>query len=484
MKKVSALISAFLISVIAFASIGLYINSQSDKVSVIRKDIFGDAAYAEGLSVSQRVIMSNKLLWQTSYDVLSEEAKTDFTYYNNGKKSEFAVSPYDRYAINMNVASNFGMATSGGSIEFDSHDDLMGFGEMVYEIYQNTPKEEGTYVTRVNLKDYYDFYPINSDSYGMFYEFEYKGEILKDYNYTSEGSESISAALNEYFKIPVGENCLLDVEITIDRDGYPVGLNVNTVEGSEIFYMDSSSFSVENGCFIVFNNTDNKGNTVDLSYISGGYGIYFMPIEKLDNGYLRAKTEHIKVVYSVDEHDTICKMDISENEKEIYLITAESGYYYLTVLSFEDFSVIDRVKLFEYDEIYDLCDREYHEDYIVVYASDESFYVYDRTDEGKVEFAFSSSLADVSGNNDVYYQKFDTYSIKTAYDGNRLALMDYAQATNGYLDPTFRLAVYDKNGLCYYGEFDTSLNEPKAGADSMRLQYYHTEPFNIKFNED
>lgn len=484
MKKCFAIITVlFLLSLCVIGTSAMLVNMQSDNVVITRGYSFGDEKNTEGLIVSQRVILSNKLLWETEYDMYTENAETVFSYYNAGKKGEFTQGLYDKYHIDLAIYSNFGMASGGGYIDFDSHDELFGFAEMLRKLYEDTPPKEGSYLYTVDLKDYYDYYPICGDNYGNFYEFEYDGKTLKDYNYTSEGSESINVALNDYFKIPVNPNTKIAVEIELEGEGYLIGLHMDFLDDDGgVFYMDSSSFGIEQGCLLTFKNTDSFGNKIDLSEIPDGYGIYLIPVEKLENGYLKALTEHIEVVYHVDEDDTVYLMELSEDKSKIYLITVEDGYYYLTVISVDDFTEIQKIRLFEYDNEDLLTDAYFDEEYCVFFTSWDNFYVYGVNGNGLYEFAFTSSLTFPTTDEDKY-KYMNSWNLKIAYDGSRIAFVDYGIGEYGYDTPQFRVAVYDETGLTYYAEYDSSLCVSGAGVDGqgVRPAYYSYGGLNIDF---
>ena len=429
MKKIIVLVLILsVLSVSAFFVVGALVIGEQENVTFKENVIYGDRAYANGVNVFFRSHYDNHLFWNTSYTIGDEsKTETDFEFHYNA-----FTDPKPRKGRGAILKTDFPY--------YHSYDDLLA-GEpvglkMAYrELYDETPVGE-TGTKTVRLQDYYDYYPIG------FFMLSLPGVDWMDHRYDelSDGYEKVRAvwdAFNDFFKIPIPEN-LPAFEIELKKIGEN---HLSTRILGSYYQIESASAYTSTQCFFSIT-VDNN----DTSQIPGGYGIYAFSYQNSGNkAYGEGiDTDSLAMVYPLGQYEEVVRMMVSEDETKLLAFTTEKSGLFLTVIDIATMTQLQKIFLdvpinFEITE-YDTCivlDR-------TVGASEQNL-VIEKQEDGLYRLALR-----VTRN-----KKIDTGSAEDmAFDGERLAIV----SKTDYPICGFKVEVYDKRGLLYYAEYESSLS--------------------------
>ncbi|MEM5767797.1 MAG: hypothetical protein AAGU32_05850, partial [Bacillota bacterium] len=227
--------------------------------------------------------------------------------------------------------------------------------------------------------------------------------------------------------------------------------------GSDSFNIWAESALTDDACYFTFNSRTTNGNLVDTSLIPGGYGIYCLPYsagEPEDGG---TQMGELSMVYPLDPTVRQVKLYTNPEQTKLLLLTLEDGKCVLTVIGIDTMQPLQRLELAEPGEDGGIWDVFNYGAFMALSLSDNRLVVVSLTDEDEYVLSISTELTDPE--NPLYYLRYDSVM---AWYGGRLAV---SNALMNDMDRNktcgFYLAVYDKSGLLYYGEYASSLD---AGA--------------------
>ena len=191
---------------------------------------------------------------------------------------------------------------------------------------------------------------------------------------------------------------------------------------------------------------------MDFSQFPDGYGIYRIPYSASGQQTARIDIDEFENIYPLEEEATIAELTLSQNERQIQLLTWENGTYYLTVIDIEKKSALQKLALIDCPANVGIGRFYSGENFIAIYTNDRKWIVLESSEDGMFRSVFtvdasSPDLSEQLYRNVLYY----------AWDGKRLAIA----AQNNYFDGNdicgFQLIVYDAAGLQYAGQFRSSL---------------------------
>lgn len=452
---------------------------EKDNVQITETVVWGDKSAVEGVTVERNIKYDKHIRWNTTY-VVGKEAKCDtvYTFEEQGKLYEKSDYSYRGIELHTNVIRAFEDANVKA-------EDLTGVDRAMKELFDET--EPGQQNSRIiDLKDYLDFYQyeltidLPGDIAHHFLNREELEEALvyygKDKNYLgSFYLEEIKEQLHilevftEFFKIPVIDNHLYEIAVSKDAEGNLYGWSYGTANGggssgnvsmgstltdSDGFDMWAIPVYTENMCYFTFNPDTYKGHRIDTSYISGGFGIYQLPFDK-ENGTV--DVDNLRMVYSLEPTEDILNLHYDARRNTILLLEhkeSEVGYQ-MTVFDADTMEVKQEIVYSEdgYSAgIYmaeDFIVLESVNDLIVLSVDENGNYQKEITCDKKylIEEAGVEYL-------DFSYMDFDWNGKKLIFAGS----LNDSTSYRYYQSCGFYLAAYDKTGLIYYGEYESSLD--------------------------
>jgi len=226
-------------------------------------------------------------------------------------------------------------------------------------------------------------------------------------------------------------------------------------------------------CYFTFDPHSSDGNLVDLSHLPDGFGIFRLPYrDAQEEGWPRTISvldyEALDMVYPLDPEAYLFSMHTDAEETQLILHTLENDRYMLTVIDLDTMATLQKLDLTARPQYFG--EPVVGEDFIItaMYTEDQrQALVLARTAEGLYEMAYLCPLEhdDLSSATVV--------SEAMSFDGERLAVAGFLRVKReGYASVEtcdYSLAVYDKSGLLYCAEFDSSLD---SGYNEKRYEFF------------
>jgi len=459
MKKVLALMAVLLIaSVGIFCAVGAAVNENKDTVVTTENILYGDKSAAEGITIKNQSRYDRHLFWDTTYTIGEPaECNTEFWFSAIELRRD---NPRNNMGIALEIDIAYGCDFYKPAVE------QPGIERAYKELYDAAkPGEELKKVIR--LKDYYDYYPIGieidlPDTYwhGFAHENLHWSEEYNDY-------KSAWSAFNEFFKIPVPEDMIMEISISKGYNGNePTGIGSSFVD-KDSYYMSTVSTYSDDTCFFTINNRTNDGNFVDMSLIPGGYGIYAFSYggEAKKKNKTGIDVDSLKMVYPLDEEVVNVHLSMNTEKTKLLLFTNDGEELVLTVIDAATMTALQKLSLGtgdlyeirEYGAEHELYEGREFGSFIVLYLRGNKIGLLVENEEGEYEHKFTvDSVETKVMNSDFMYLKNPSIN----YDGERLVVVDYMFAGPYHNIPScgYNVAVYEESGLVYYAEYDSSLS--------------------------
>lgn len=464
------------VGVIAFDTYG-----ERDQVKVTEKVIFGDKEAVKNVEVGLHTTYKQHLFWDTIYMTGEEETKTEYVFSANRVNDETEmVYRGVSMGINSYVMYNPTTGKKGG---FSSE----GLGAAYQELYDVTePGQEGE--KEIRLKDYMDYYQfdINVDFPGNTAHLDMLDDVGGDLSaYSAEYGIHAVIMLSEYFKIPVREDETYRITIRKDKEGKIMshgGGNTN----SDFFYMYTYNKMTDNACYFTFETHTQEGKIVDTSHLPDGYGIYCLPYEMKQvyrNGNPKAviDTEGFEMIYSLNPEIRVASIETNEDQSKLLLHAIEDEIYSITVIDIATREMVQKLEIGEWKEdqsgwyLYD------EGNFMVITMFGEKLALVTLEDNGEYKLQFVCDIR----NEEVPWFYFHRSAVD--FDGEKLVMTgqlpddEYRTRED---TASFYLAVYEENGIVYYGEYQASLmTGTNAGIYNYHCRGRDNEPLEVRWVE-
>lgn len=473
MRKTLALFTAALIIFLslyfcAFA----WVNSEKENVTVREAYTYGDKSLTEKADIGFKVRYYDNLLWDIRYDMSEGKAETELSLYRKSIPNTYTESNYFSFGSNF-----WNYSTSGGS----GHTSY--FEKVFNELAESaTPYEKADKV--ISVSDYLDYYPISVEAS---FSDKYIDTSLDYYNLNEK---QLVSQLQDFFRIPVLKNHLLTISVTVDENGNIFESGSSSLASSEEnpiydeFSLYANSVITEDKCLIYFSNKTYNGKNADMSEIPGGYGIYCLPYSYSENGdKVFFDGEKLSNVFPVNNNHEIIQLKLSESGNHIYMITDEGSDCFLTVLDADTYQTLQKIKVstaegqtagINYTKSDFAVVNLYHE-YL-----DAEFTLYTLDDKGLFTKQFTSPVyletEDTSDEENTLYIGAEIYENSEAdaeWDGEYLYITNrFSESlfTTNIYRAGFSMGIYNRDGLQFYGNYDTSLS---SGFDGLYGSSYY-----------
>jgi len=454
--------------------------SQYD-VSFTEVASYGDVSAVDGLTVSVQTQLAQHLLWDSVY-TFGQEPNTQTTFDFSSKPRNWQ-GEYIANALSLDILSDFSISAYGGDLLSDSErdsifrnewdsalsQDITSMSAFFYDVASRTKNGEQHSET-INIRDYYEYYSINVNF------FEYQMSPNYFIRYDGEGRQYISKQVDyietrevfsNYFKIPVPENHRVTVDIHKDSAGNVV--QISLTQESPV-WLRAVSVDTKPGIYFAL---ETEGLT-DLRDINGNFGIYLLPASTIldyDGAELPTLDYHnLSAVYPLDESVHVQRLDLSEDESCLNLLTIEDDILFLTVIELA--TMTERQKLPLFDNIGEQRWQNviYKGGLFFLLLDDARFVLAQMSGDSIYQIVLSDARDYELLNEDVfasgYYRHYDPV---VSWDGARLAIVTAAQPffthiDNGYTFGHiydicgFEVEIFDEDGLKHKGIYKNSLD--------------------------
>ncbi len=472
-KALALLLTLVLISAAGVIAAHAVINPARDQVVIEEKVLYGDKMAADGLTVYRNTHWDNHLHWDTIYNISAEnQCETEFDYTLKDKRSVYR-GEYNSEGVLISNSVGGGIGSGRGISEDMISDHFPGWEELIFDVMEQAPAGE-EYSARVLVADYYEFFPLSIDLdlrepiYYMAVD-----ETGSEYaNFIDSGGHYngnvVGEAVRDFIKIPVGEGERVVVTVNKLENGAVVDVSMNMDYDDEAVYTthySSRSVVADTGIYFLFSESQN----IDFSHVPGGCGIYCIPFgepyvgENLSSYPMLASTE-VSMVYPMDENAVVLSMFLDHSGEKLLLVTAEDGKVMLSVIELSTMERLQFIQIDEYKEDAAVWYIDQSESHLMLDLYYSRIALLDITESGEYVHQFTVDRAPEGVEIDWY-----RYASSVAYDGERLArAWTNRTGENPYDSCGFGLAIYDKTGLLYLGDYENSLT---PGFTSHNYEY-------------
>ena len=412
------------------------IGQSREAVSMEFTPVFGDAEYLSGAEVDFNVMFGKHLLWQNRWSPeMGERAESGFSYSLLGRQPEESVE-YPGLQLRVSPAENLGGYAGKRENDLDR-----AFRERFDSV---KPGERKSFELRI--ADYLEFYPLSG-------RLQLPGLTMNYFDSFNEQEVQFITKLEEFFRIPVLPDEVLEIEVDRSSDGATTGIGYGSKEEYDSYYMETVGFVAQDACYFTFSPKTAKGANVDTSHIPGGYGIYRLPYAIRD-GETTVDPSDCSLYFPLDPTYDIYEMFCVEDR--IYLVVTEEEEVVLRELELSTGRELSRLVIARNVQIYDL---QRFEGFFVADTSDDRMTVVTLGEIPRVELSVDAKHTELHGFN---YGSRETM----AWDGERLLIANTLPLQEDWVRGTgFRLVVYDAGGLRYAGIYQSSLLSPGDGGN-------------------
>ena len=478
------------------------ILKEKDQVNFKETVLYGDKAVVDGVTVEMKNEYSSNLFWDSTYVIgATPKEETDYRFY---------AWDYNENRYNFSGSMDFiidCIETVGMREDYSDDEAYYGLNTAMKELYDQTEPGTENSIT-VYLKDYVDYYTFGlslslpedwEDKTTDYYRYSYlwKWEVLEDISYleeTGRDKEELKKmkayladleAFHEFFKIPVLDTEVYTLAMAKDAEGNVIGTADSHMHGGSgsgeieipdapnVAGADSFSFRMfsafdDGGCYFTFDPHTSNEAVVDVSLIPGGYGIYHFPYNEKDG---TINLDELKMIYPLEVNTQWESMQLDESGENLLLFTWDMEKHYLTIIDRETMTLVDTFELGASEEY---IFHWSYEDYLVVCG--ENLMVFPKDENGRYYKAFSVNMESINTKIEQIATNDDMFRWDICFDWNGETLLiagdiQYYDEGIGRVQFAcdFYVAAINATGLLYYGEYESTLEEPCRPNDDYEI---------------
>lgn len=458
---------ALLIILILLSGYGIYwagttVGAEEDKVQFTENVIFGDKSVVEGVTVSRNTKYQEYMYWNTVYNVGEKPTvNTEFAFHEFGKNEEWERHYSGIWLDNVNYDTNFDET----GYEDGRAEKAQGLEKAFYEFVKDAPAGKTTY-KKIKLKDYMEYYAFGMQVNlpGVFMDYT----RMVDNSHYSEKELKQVEKFNEFFKIPVLEDENYVLGVTKNEAGKVIGYGYNTANGGasynnfdypdgvvsgDNFFFDTSMAYTEDTCYFTFLPLTAKEKIVDMSLIPGGYGIYSF---KYDSKKETFDADSLKLEYGLEPGGYV-GLEVDTQQENLLVFTEDDEQFYLQVIDLDTMKEKQKIAYGKMDEEHLTRCYFVEEDFLIAQYDYYEAMLFSRNEDGTYtpEYTIPGEMLEVSEKS--YFLSGDCVF---DWDGEKLLIADSLETGEPHYQDLcgFFLAAFDKTGLVYYGEYESSLD--------------------------
>ncbi len=473
-KRMILFFLCFTLSLGGIIVLGNTIYRSRDQVEITETVIYGDPAWAEGVTLTGHYYWPDQLYWDTTYTVGDlKNAQTEFEFCPGGRTE----------VLTDDVTYFFGEAFPSAGFSASAGLDLeteyfYGFEPIVKELAKEMdPGEQRTKM--VNLKDYYEYYPFR-------YNIQTESWMLTSDNLSYWQAESSEdpwvlaymerlSQLDDFFRIPIVENSKASITLELDENGNVTEFSSLLGENTQTpFFLGTGS---DTAIYVTFETAALAG-MFDYSQIPGGLGVYRLPYGEEEefiptdesNGYSIPPiyTDQLENIYPLPNDTVILDLGNSADGTQIFLLTVEDELLTLTVLDGETGAFRQKLALLSMEGS-SLNRFQVYEDILLFTLWDGRLALATPQPDGSWQQVLVSALPENDVIGEVAGYDPETWSWKARlllqydisallWDGETLTIA--SPITTAWTEEEQTgvfLSVYDSAGVQYVGRYDSSL---------------------------
>ena len=436
-KSFSVLIILLLVSLGLVVVGGASLAYSGSQVTVEELNSFGDKSAAEGIRLQIPVgCLDARLNWNTEYKVGDESAIASvINYYQKAQADKWRLREED--AARLDITTNYGSFYQGGTLNYKYYYTLSVSGTVILK------NEPTAYLYRPTV-------------------------------WPSKGNEYIEIKCFDVYSVGTTEEASEYPEKNLCR-----GIGYRASEPNNVSAY-SVSEATDTDLYYAVDLRLKDGGRPAADIFESGYGVWRI-------GYqVREEKETVSLEFTEKTQEFICEIDpeemlleiaVSEDENDLYVITARNGMCYLSVIDLEGTRPEQKLELMTYDE--ESTPKIYHvflgENVVAPRLVGGKMAVVAANESGMYEFQFvmdkakndaeptTAYLVENYGKNITHWDRAPV-SVEMACKDGKLAMVysltnsygNFGGDRKNYRIGCFWLAIYDETGLVYAGEYGMS----------------------------
>lgn len=444
--------------VLAVCGLGMgagMIGATADDVVITEQVVAGDPAAAEGVRVQMRADCTSHLHWDTHYAVGAPDGTyTDFTFSRQGiQTNEEAYGNIEFYWI--------GNSSYSGAYDLSGEDgeENAPFGVKLFRAVAENTAPGSMHTEVLYVRDYYEYFPLDVHCY-------FSGTM------SNATEKKIADAMKAFFRIPVPEDCRVNVTVKKETDGSIYEMSMENFEDTGLSLWTSSA--VLNGvCYFTVNMAGDNGGSVDTRDIPGGPGVYCLTYGTEDIG--------LETAFPLDPAAMVYDLHLSADARRLLLTTVEDNTYYLTVIDLQTMTELQKLPVLADAESNGYWCAHYEDDFFAMQFYSEplqQFVVISTPETGDYAIALQGSI----DANDGVWNEYQP-SVAMDFDGETLVIAApwLYGIERDYQTKGFALSVYDASGLLYAGNYSNSLmdNAPVVDLFNLSCDFRSADPLTV-----
>lgn len=315
-----------LFSVLVSAGSQLLLNRADKHVVVDIVDTVGDVAIVDKLTITHNIQESGQIAWQVTHpmnDIQSISTQIDIHTRIQNK----AMTVYQPLMIRT-LRAMLLMTDEFTNLEQHLASDLE-YSDIYKDLAAQT-KAGQTNNTRVNIKDYYPYYHFKTVA----------PEHMID-------EIHLNRIINSRVKIKIIEDVFLNFKVEKSDDGVIKQIGFEVINDRQIESLYLVGIGDQRGYYFY-----PMGDSNVIRHLKDSNYIYFIPINKLRNGYYpndkqdsyyaKAITKAVKLDDHITDHYALC---IAANGKQLYFLVNKSGSTQLDIIDTDSRDVIQSIPL-------------------------------------------------------------------------------------------------------------------------------------------
>ena len=330
----------------------------------------------------------------------------------------------------------------------DTADELGGIPAALIQEAVDEAKEERSATIVRDLDDYIEYLPMELD-FSSYEDDENRFEA----SYAADGGLDWTS----YLQYPVPQNFTYEISVETASSGALTHLTFKKPKSEEVWY-ETNSKGLEDGenlYLAVGAIVDGESGKLISDCPAEKKGIHRIPVVKEEHGSFFDLGKG-SVAYPIEVDEQVADLQISEDGKDIILITRSDRQYTMHVIDKNTMKAKQKqalMRLQESDESFSYS--VFRDGWIVLFYEDGGFLLLEEKD-GIYEHV-------ISGSTDLPYYKSE---LDCDYDGKRLAIVTLEGEVSA-MEPV--LWVFDKDGCRYKGRYPHTmgpyLSEEYEGPD-------------------
>ena len=259
----------------------------------------------------------------------------------------------------------------------------------------------------------------------------------------------------------------------------------------------ASDYNLKNRILFIVNNRTAKGASVDLSQISGGYGVYELPIDVIATATVtkgsRSKTvpnpkpavDEMKMVYSLDEEAEYVEMSLSADHRYLAVFSVKDGQCFVDMVDADTWTSGGPMEVFPASENMTYAWGEdgtlaltNHQGHIAVLTrAEDGERPYEILYSGEAENGLDQALFDAAtASKENSYAKYqcsaDAGLAIAAKDGKAALVQNLLTGGSklSYRSPAMECVIIDSSGVIYRGRVKSNITDLDYDMSEEELQ--------------